>query len=292
MNQNPFSFYDFLGYLIPGGVFTCVITFMFLPDLWGVIGELSLALNGSIFAGSSILVSFIIVFYIVGHLVSLLSSSFVEKYLTETYGWPSQYLFIETKTDSSKSAKSYYLDLKNKVVTGETKWVCASQCVLRKIIIAIILTPLIAVERLFMYRVLGIRPNQLPEPLNSRLLIQLELFFDKSKIDLPYEIGSKRAIEGDLFRFIYHYAQENSDNHVPKMANYVALYGFSRNICFVFVMLFWASLFQTEIENRDYSLSFIFLIASSIFFYGFEKFYHRFTLEAMMACVSIRDNES
>ncbi|MEZ8351830.1 hypothetical protein AB6C45_11245 [Vibrio splendidus] len=38
MKQNPFSFYDFLGYLIPGGVFTCVLSFMFVPDFWGVIG--------------------------------------------------------------------------------------------------------------------------------------------------------------------------------------------------------------------------------------------------------------
>ncbi|WP_158116627.1 hypothetical protein [Vibrio cincinnatiensis] len=291
MKQNPFSFYDFLGYLIPGGVFICVLSFMFVPDFWGMIGEFSPKLKDSIFAGSSILIALIIVFYIVGHLISLLSSSFVEKYLTDTYGWPSQYLFINVSTDLSKSVKRYFLHLQHGCFIGKINRKDVVRCVFKQIVSGVVLLPFVAIERI-MYRLLGVRPTKLPEPLNSSLLKRLVQFFEKSKIEVPYNIIEEGCLKGDLFRFIYHYAQENSENHVPKMANYVALYGFSRNICFVFVLLFWASLFQSQIDNWSYWYSFSLAIASSIFFYGFEKFYRRYTLEALMACVSIRDNES
>lgn len=291
MKQNPFSFYDFLGYLIPGGVFTCVLSFMLVPDFWGVIGEFSPKLKGSIFAGSSILVALIIVFYIVGHLISLLSSSFVEKYLTDTYGWPSQYLFINTKTDVSKSVKRYFLHLRHEISVGNMNRKDVVRCVFKQIVSGAVLMPFVAIERA-MYRLLGVRPTKLPEPLNRSLLKQLEQFFENSNIEVPYSITEEGYIKGDLFRFIYHYALENSENHIPKMANYVALFGFSRNICFVFVLLFWASLFQTQIESWNYWYSFSLAIASSVFFYGFEKFYRRYTLEALMACVSILKTES
>ncbi|WP_318432685.1 hypothetical protein [Photobacterium leiognathi] len=291
MKQNPFSFYDFLGYLIPGGVFTCVISIFYIPDFWGIVGDFSPKLKGSIFAGSSILVALIIVFYIVGHLISLLSSSFVEKYLTDMYSWPSQYLFIKKSTEQSKSIRDYFKYLINEVKTNKMSKRDAVRCVFMQIIIAVVLAPMITVERV-MYRLFGVRPTKLPEPLNGMLLKKLECFFKKSEIDLPESIITTGYLKGDLFRFVYHFVQENSENHISKMANYVALYGFSRNLCFVFVLLFWASLLQYQITGLNYQFSIALATAASVFFYGFEKFYRRYTLEALMACISIRDKES
>lgn len=291
MKQNPFSFYDFLGYLIPGGVFICCLSFMFVPDFLGVIGELSPKLKNSTFAESSILIALIIVSYIIGHFLSLLSALFVEKYLTDTYGWPSQYLFISISSDSSKSIKRYFLHLQHEYSVGNINRKDIARRIFKQIVSDVVLLPVVVIERI-MYRFLGVRPTKLPEPLNHSLLKRLTKFFEKSEIEVPYNILEEGYLKGDLFRFIYHYAQENSENHVHKMANYVALYGFSRNICFVFVLLFWASLFQSQIESWSYWYSFGLAIVSSVFFYGFEKFYRRYTLEALMACVSIRDNES
>ena len=43
----------------------------------------------------------------------------------------------------------------------------------------------------------------------------------------------------DFFRFVYHYAVEHAQNHLPKMQNYVALYGFLRTISLIFVSVWW-----------------------------------------------------
>ncbi|ELR65851.1 hypothetical protein C942_00938 [Photobacterium marinum] len=291
MKQNPFSFYDFLGYLIPGGVFTVIMSLMFTPHFFNVINEVSHKVEGGIFAGSSILVGLIVVFYIIGHLISLLSSSFVEKYLTETYGWPSKYLFSNVDAILSLSVRKYFVKLYTDVRNGCLTKKGMARKIFNHLFMGVVLFPVVAVERI-LNRLLGIRPSKLPKPLRIALLYKIDDFFNSSNIEINNKAVNIGYVEGDLFRFIYHSAQENSENHIPKMANYVALYGFSRNVCFVFVLIFWASLTHLNQSDWNYWYTVSFAIIASVFFYGFEKFYHRYTLEAIMACVSYSRSEN
>ncbi|HGP2222280.1 TPA: hypothetical protein ACLGQJ_004575, partial [Salmonella enterica] len=92
---------------------------------------------------------------------------------------------------------------------------------------------------------------------------------------------------------------EFSKQHQTKIQNYVALYGFCRNICLVFIISFWISVptfiyrFFTE-SNFIYSLlsmtlSFLF---TYVFYVGFVKFYRRYTLEVLMAFAVLQSRET
>jgi hypothetical protein len=80
MKQNPFSLYDFLGYLIPGS--TLIYLFIIIENWTNNKVENNLE---SIFSYVSKynfqeIFFFIIIFYAIGHLLSFISSVTIEKY--------------------------------------------------------------------------------------------------------------------------------------------------------------------------------------------------------------------
>ncbi|WP_230612995.1 hypothetical protein [Vibrio cholerae] len=92
MNQNPFSFYDFLGYMLPGALLLYIVTFVFGVD--DMVIELSLddASNST----ANQLLSFIpaVIFsYLLGHVLALGSSALIEAFSHYSNGYPSEFLF-------------------------------------------------------------------------------------------------------------------------------------------------------------------------------------------------------
>jgi hypothetical protein len=91
----------------------------------------------------------------------------------------------------------------------------------------------------------------------------------------------------DFFRYAYHYAVENAPNHLPKMQNYVALYGFLRTLTLISVIFFWSIFWYLCTGKLSLCIAFEWLIFSSLLSYvlymSFVKFYRRFSLEALMA---------
>jgi hypothetical protein len=101
--------------------------------------------------------------------------------------------------------------------------------------------------------------------------------------------------DSDLFRFAYHYAVAHSQNHLLKMQNYVALYGFARTITMVMVLWFWivpivSFINRFPLLNSIVTTAILFIL-SFISFLNFMKFYRRFSLEVLMA-ISVMDLES
>ena len=94
MTQNPFSFYDFLGYLIPGGLFLFIL-FLFSIEINPVYieGILNHILKYKEIISVFIYVVLIVLSYISGHFISILSSCLIEKYMNSKLGYPSIYLF-------------------------------------------------------------------------------------------------------------------------------------------------------------------------------------------------------
>ena len=91
IKQNPFSIYDFLGYLVPGSIFIYAFVIIdyikkngafSIQECTKYIGDVSL---DNIFL-------FVIVAYILGHILSFVSSSSVELYANWRYFYPSKYL--------------------------------------------------------------------------------------------------------------------------------------------------------------------------------------------------------
>ncbi|ENY4021408.1 hypothetical protein ACFXII_004542, partial [Salmonella enterica subsp. enterica serovar Johannesburg] len=277
VNQNPFSFYDFLGYLIPGGFFILLMYFCGLTFDLDIVVDLTELLKGqSQIFGVLNYASIVIISYIAGHFISITSAFFIEKYMNEKLGYPSQYLFNKLSDD---------LEI-----------VCTPSCceqdedIKRKIkyrIIKAVLLPITpwdyATQKLCYSQSL---PFQLA---NTTWQIIKDGYEKKFRLDNELlKVGT--GLHDDLFRLAYHYVYEFSNQHQSKIQNYVALYGFCRNICLVFIITFWIS-FLTFIfrlvEGNSISYSLVSVLLSFFFVYvfyvGFVKFYRRYTLEVLMA---------
>ncbi|WP_299010535.1 hypothetical protein [uncultured Shewanella sp.] len=105
----------------------------------------------------------------------------------------------------------------------------------------------------------------------------------------------EKGIQGDYLRLLYHFTFENSERHSTKLQNYVALYGLTRNVAFVFVLLFWGSIYSfsfIEDTTINWFHITIFGALSYIFYIGFVKFYRRYSLEAVMAASVYHQEDS
>nr|WP_250179827.1 hypothetical protein [Escherichia coli] len=87
--------------------------------------------------------------------------------------------------------------------------------------------------------------------------------------------------------------------HQTKIQNYVALYGFCRNICLIFIISFWVSVptfIYRLCTHSDYLYSLLSIMLSFFFVYvfyvGFVKFYRRYTLEVLMAFAVLQSNDT
>ncbi|MGT3242604.1 hypothetical protein ACVSUJ_08425 [Yersinia enterocolitica] len=275
MKQNPFSFYDFLGYMIPGAVLIYSIYFGFpnIKNMFINSFNLGLGVNSELY----IYIPAVILSYMLGHLLAIASSIFVEGFSLYYNGYPSAFLF------NVKKKFSFFVEDANDV---DNKTCKLSK---EKIIVMLVMLP-VAIINLF-FRKFKTQAKELPESLRNvafsrcRHVLKYKLKANVSNLDMS------KGIDGDYFRLIYHYAFENSERHANKLQNYVALYGFSRNISFVFVAIFWVSIIQKfmfKYETSYYYLTFSAILAY-VFYIGFVKFYRRYTLEAVMAVCVIKN---
>ena len=277
MNQNPFSIYDFLGYLIPGGLFLYLLYFCGITLDWDVIIQLkktAIAQESSLsLLGYS---SIVILAYIIGHAIAICSAFLVEKYMNDTLQYPSIYLFWELNNN-----------FKDEVKEGRGRKI-------KYFIIKTILCPIWLLDKTTSNKLYSRElTNELATPLWEKLTDSYQKIFsvDLNKLKTSY------ALQGDLFRLAYHYSYEHSSNHQPKIQNYVALYGFCRNVCLVFLIFFWIALgtliinsMAGNVSHFNVTATLVMLLMTYIFYCGFVKFYRRFSLEVFMAFSVLKIN--
>lgn len=281
--QNPFSLYDFLGYFIPGAVFVSSVCG------WAIL-ESSMypgSVNHSISTTPKTLVTFlqdlhwfatfifIVASYIFGFAMSLASGIFVEGYLILRKDYPSKYRF----RDYSKRAG------KPQFFIGEFR---------EKIdfAICVIVAPVMLFDYIFgrhfklensYYKKFKDGERDVAEATVRKIFHKIGLVGPKNLLLSNY----------NWHKYIYHYVYENSTNHATKIQNYVALYGFSRTVSMVFIVVFWTSIIAFFSGFANYSwTSFLFhLLLFSVlayaFFLGFTKFYRRYTDEIFMAAIAM-----
>lgn len=264
-----------MGYFIPGS--SLIYSWLILDKL-NDDGFLRLedALSHFSNLGFDKVLIFIITSYLVGHIISFLSSISIEKMCNWKYGYPSKYLLLN-KPNS-------YFDGKDK----DTKVAGSKRC--WRIIIRFCLWPCWLWDKIFQ--------------LNKNYTTELDWFAIKAikskltKLYIKLGIDPPPTLEGiDFHRVINHYVFENNPGHQFKMVNYVSLYGLLRNICFVSMLLFWYLLFVAIFSlcfscQIDWGLLAILLtltIISFITMSGFVKFYRRYTLEGLMLLVCDKD---
>lgn len=274
IKQNPFSVYDFLGYLIPGSII--IYAYLIIDYLKGNTSfKLSefidtfqdLELEGIFF--------FVIISYTLGHLVSFASSITIEKYANWRYSYPSKYLLdIEHK--------GFWLDCNN---FKDNVW---------RFMMIIFLLPCVCFDWVF-GKLLGLEKfykKSLDDLLKK--MIKLKVISLLNKIGNRNLVHSEFFLDGtanrcDFHRIITHYAYENSKNHQSKMTNYVALYGFLRTLSLIFNLLsiyfFYRVYCFSEFTSINFLILFIISSLSYLSFVAFMKFYRRYTLEGLMIIV-------
>ncbi|MGH7802096.1 MAG: hypothetical protein ACREOW_15965 [Thermodesulfobacteriota bacterium] len=267
LKQNPFSLYDFLGYFTPGAIFlygflaACVYVHPEVNILDYIATKLSLK-------RVEVYIPLVLAAYAIGHFLSFISSVTVERYSIWAIGYPSKYLL------GLPHARYFATEEKR-----------AIRCVVRTVI-AIFLGPVVLLDWLLGAQA-GLR-DLYAKKLDSLLITAL-----RNKIDTlmsectgkPKDYGT--ASKHDFFRYAYHYAVEHAPNHLPKMQNYVALYGFLRTLTLLSVIFFWWLVWQavrgTFTRLQDIVLLSASMVLCYVLFMAFVKFYRRFSLEALMA---------
>ena len=106
MEKNPFSIHDFLGYVLPGGVALLLAymvyknpgnNYMTSQELIDAIKNTIMALNKGGLNTIELSIAYIIVSYIVGHIVAYLSSITVERISIWHYNYPSVFLLADER---------------------------------------------------------------------------------------------------------------------------------------------------------------------------------------------------
>lgn len=296
--KNPFSIYDFLGYLFPGILAMSMIVYFSKgePDIVKFLNECGLEKrgqdSGSVFSLESSVV-LIILSYVLGHVISYLSSVFVENFTNKVYGYPSSFLLEEDDY--------IYKDLwKRFFITGSKSgnkfwmWIKIICRFIFKSSIFLLLLPITMPVYTFGY-FLDIN-HFITRPLDSSLRMVIK---DRIKKLYRYlQIKDGKKVE-DFHRIVMHHAYINVSACQPKVNNYIALYGFMRCMaflmCIFFDVLFYKAMcsvdLSSEIDWKMVCILIIVFMVAYILFLAFVKFYRRNTLEDFMTLV-VDDNLS
>ncbi len=292
-----FSFFDFLGYLLPG--LLCLLMIEWVSLLWnvkfvGLRDWISLLLINSPKENSWLLESLwiVVLAYLLGHIVSFLASMTVEVFSHQMYKYPSDFLLMRLRNlDEEKQKKKQRKNEKG----------LSSPCFLdavSRIILFFLLLPIsfwaYVLGRWCRFEYYYLKPldevyawniNCRFRALNRKLKLKMGL---GEKYELE-EFGDKRVRQvynTDFHRIAYNYEYEKTKQHQNKLDSYIALYGFMRAVSFLSVMLFW--LFVIILTKQSlwcaeaWAFMAVYFPFPYVLFMAFMKFYRRHTLETFM----------
>lgn len=221
---------------------------------------------------------FLIISYILGHLLSYTSSITAEKYAIWKYGYPSKYLLNMNTRRYWTGVKRFYSFF----------W---------RIGLIILLFPTVVLDYILGHY-FGFKEfysNRLDPMLAKLVMVKInKLLHD---IGMTEENGFKEgdANENDFNRLVMHYTYENSKNHQNKLTNYVAIYGFLRTFTLITNLVFWYIIFHNFYFGQfNYPTCFLLVIVSVLsylFFMAYMKFYRRYTLEGLMILAIEKEKE-
>ena len=292
--KNPFSIYDFLGYLFPGFIFVCMVLYATDLDYWlEVYKEMVKCDKLDDHIILLLLVFLIVVSYIIGHIISYLSFVFIESFTNKVFKYPSYYL-MNQKTYTFRNLWKRFWDTKG-AKSSNDKWRKIKNAfrIVLKLCIFVVLLPITFSVYTFGY--LFDINNFITRPLDTVIIDIIKEKIKELEKTLNVKIGFPPVDEKecDFHRIIMHYVYVNVPNCQQKVNNYIALYGFLRCMTFLMCILFDYLLFQS-MKTIDFSAQFDKLLVTSlivsfcvayVLYLGFVKFYRRNTLEDFMTLV-------
>lgn len=296
MKQNPFSLYDFLGYLIPGS--TLIFLILIIEKLSNRVTDFNL--NDVFSLASEYRLEeaffFIIISYTLGHLISFISSITIEKYGNWKYGYPSKIVLGYIK-------KSFWvMEFEPKEVNDYLNIydITYNRCDRRRknigrFILILCIFPIQIMDAIFgqWLQFKNFYSKGLDEYLSTEIKIKVINLLNFLSTSKDNEVSEKDLKNIDFNRIVHHYVFENSKEHQFRLVNYVALYGFLRNLVLTFVLSFWYY-FATSISTLSFVskvdwiivlINILLMVFSYIAFMAYMKFYRRYTLEGLMLLV-------
>lgn len=273
IKRNPFSVYDFLGYLVPGFILHNGY-YLFFNKYFLEIRNFPKGLAEG--TQSIYYIQLTVFFYIIGHIVSYLSSVTIERYLFKNFGSPSDN-FIGYKP---KKRFLYPLD----------------------IITIIFLLPISIIDyaKKYIFKIKNPHSNQLDINIQKCAKDKMRDFFvhevGLNDAKIINKINSSDHPDINYFSSAYYYIIENYPSHFQKTNNYVALYGFLRSITFVFVVFYWSFVLNEFVFNMHNTIewsvfadSIKFAIFSYITYLAYVKLHRRFSEHVVMGiCINYK----
>jgi hypothetical protein len=294
--QNPFSLYDIIGYFIPGSIFLFLFllfdveleksapntnsSISVLKDIFSFIENLCKNCESSVFLS---IISFLVFFsisYVIGHIISILSNIIIEKSIyCQHHNYLSYIILNKENLDKIPNNNPpclstlllFYIGFYDLIFEGlnynDLNHNNSLDCIRKNIIC-----------------------NAIAKILKDFYQFDGEKICD---IDKYEDFEPHKKPEDNFFEPIYHYVLERATHHAYKIQNYVALYGFMRNISMVFCLLFWITIIGVIshllqiITLKYYELNLVFLIIFSFLSFitlvGLHKYKKRYTLEVLQA---------
>lgn len=295
MNKNPFSIYDFLGYLFPGLIFLTILFWIFHQGNISLLGYfdfykyIDLLKKGKDYDWLESTVFIIVASYVTGHVIAYLSSSTVEYFTNRLFSYPSHYLLHKENFTFGGMFSKYFKPF----CIGSFMW---------RLLVLLILFP-VSVFMLFLGKLLSITSfvaRPLDEYVRNSITNKLNNLSTTLSLDRP-DVNS----DADYHRIVMHYVYLNIPNCQRKVDNYVAMYGFLRAITLIACIVFDYFLvdqvsYSYAIINKcgwdrccvDWTSVKIFVLmafVTNLLYMAFVKFYRRFTLENYMALLTEKD---
>lgn len=296
MSKNPFSIYDFMGYFFPGVI--CSVIIYLLIHFNGNVSELTdiVQLKNALLASNTHFdldksIMFIVFSYILGHIVSYLSSLTVEIFAVKVFDYPSTFLLKDTPKNYSQLLHDYFVtDAYSS--TKSSKYIKIFFRWLLKLVLMLVIFPISITTFTFGYLF----------DLNGWIARPLDGYLRDSIKTKQYRLANRLQINHpdvndnkcDYHRIIQHYVYLNLPGSQKKTDNYIALYGFLRCISLIFSLAFCVVYIYciTTIDihaDCDVNLCVMLVVTyctSYLSFLGFMKFFRRFTLENYMTLLA------
>lgn len=261
--QNPFSLYDFLGYLIPGALLLYFFSLMTPESLESFLNTHIKSIATTYQAAITLITA-----YMLGQLLGVVSSFTLERSYIRKHGYPSRKLLGHKPAGDKKPTKKieFFWDAHTFIAEKISKILVPDQ---------------------------SFSATALEKPIIEIIENKIKDYFVKNHKTKD----TSEILTLEYFHHIYHYCVENSPNHLSKIQNYVALYGLMRNTAYVCAISTWGilinsayffllSIFQGEAPSFSIiklTMLFVSISLFSIFYLGFSKFYKRYSTKVVMA---------
>ena len=259
-NKNPFSTFDFLGYFIPGA-FAIGIAYLlsdglsFHEEIPQSIDNLKKMMNNH---EGYVIFMLILSSYVLGHLISYLSSVTVEIFYIWCNGYPTDYLLLD--------------GLEKECILFSKKGGAGN---IWHVIVCGIIFPLFVCHFL-VEKLLVVGPflsKRINDDMRDLLIKRINILLNKVGYGKTISKEDKSTL--DVHRAVMHYVYENCQQHIVKYDNYVAIYGFLRSITLIFNMAFMYVVFRFFSQYGAYvncwSIFIAVMLSSIIFVYANSK---------------------